>query len=464
MSYIIIAENMINKQRPKRYEYIVYNTVSQAITKMTISDMQQIGAKDRINWIIQKPSSTRKYYRAIKDRISQVSFVPSTYINGEIDTYAPTIISANCDEHVVDVVLKNGSLRSIGYTDYIKVREQNRVNNELVLVEPDTKEGYIPIQKYIASEEDRDIRLYVTGNKTGMQIEYVMIGKVRRIKSIWNGEKGNITVNQTETKSEQKPAQQPIQKQEQQSIEFIPGDVHLKRIAELENEKKTLIKRIDELSEDLEFQKQLKDIALQKVEDNNNDLNKSLEQKDLTIAELKSNIADLGKKLEDIQSQLSESEGKLKERSDDLYKSQQEVAELALKLSQLKKQLEDLKSIPTERRSLYELYQDMIDNSYPYDRITVSNDILEQFRYKLIEIIDQTSTSRIDRIRINKRNKGGYVHALLHISENSQNSVIQVLGSTDSKEREPDININIIKRNYNAWLRTTKFIRIEGDT
>lgn len=500
MGYIIIAENKI-KQSTRHgntvfYEYAFYDMAKASVVKLTINEILDIDNSEKLNWLMSAPISCRKCYKAVKNMSTEAMFLPSKYLNGKIVKFIPTLIHFDADKHTLSIISdKTGNISELDFDSYFEFRTQRDLNNEVVLIDPESKECYIPLNRYNLGYKDRDIRLYITGIKAGMQIEYGMSGKIRKILSIWQKDKKEsmppIEANKPKKiTTKEKPSidtkqdidtKTPDKKDStvskdnniglnlgmEQTIETPEGvqpiqpsitvEEHIKRVQELENEKLALSKRIEELAGKAEFQYQLREMEIKKAEKDKEEHKEELQKKDRLMEELRLEIGRLGKIIEGKDSEIAGLGDSITELNTKMSKLQVKHDSLVVSNKDKEMEIDKLKASNEVIQEL-SIYQQILNNAHPYDRLTMPKSIFKNFNYKLIEVIDRTSESSIYLIKIKKDTAGGFIVALLHLSDNSDNCTVQVLGMTDDPSRALEMHIGTIKRNYSAWLRTTKFI------
>lgn len=109
-------------------------------------------------------------------------------------------------------------------------------------------------------------------------------------------------------------------------------------------------------------------------------------------------------------------------------------------------------------------YKTIIFNMYPMDRITITMDEFEKFKYVILRILDSnmSDTKRLAFCQLFKTdNKNtNYTYALVEFNEENKTCTIQVAGQSDIPEKAMKCDIEKFCMTYAVWLKEAKFIRI----
>lgn len=109
-------------------------------------------------------------------------------------------------------------------------------------------------------------------------------------------------------------------------------------------------------------------------------------------------------------------------------------------------------------------YKAIIFNMYPMDRITITMDEFEKFKYVILRVLDSnmSDTKRLTLCQLFKTdNKNtNYTYALVEFNEENKTCAIQVAGQSDIPEKALQCDIEKFCMTYAVWLKEAKFIRI----
>lgn len=109
-------------------------------------------------------------------------------------------------------------------------------------------------------------------------------------------------------------------------------------------------------------------------------------------------------------------------------------------------------------------YKTIIFNMYPMDRITITMDEFERFKYVILRILDSnmSDTKRLAFCQLFKTEdkNTNYTYALVEFNEENKTCAIQVAGQSDIPEKALQCDIEKFCMTYAVWLKEAKFIRI----
>lgn len=455
MGYILLGVNRITTGKNIDYSFILYNTNTDVVGTMVMKDIRKINVHDRLNWGIKKQNSSY----VITENKAGGKFKPSLFIDGVIVEKNVTLISM--DRNYKMLTIANGKdFKRISIEEYMELRKRGTINNERL--EKNTNystSSYVDLSRVIKGwDQDETVILSITGNDEGEVLILYLDGTVKPFSRRDNQDKSKKSTKAF-TVTPQINNRGTVQSNTQNSA--ITQDVAINKIEQLEGEKAALIKNIEELTESLEFEKQRRTLEVDRLQS-------KVKEQEKDISKLRG-LLDCAQR--DIERANNDKDDAIRQRDEAIKLKDEQASSLAdrnLKLElvkesekRLNKELERLKAL-RDTDDILIMYQRIIWNAYPYDRITVPVELLESLKAVLIEIIDKSDDSIIGLYRIKKTEINSFTIALIHTNKSKGTCMIQVLGQMDIEEKKPNADISVIKRNYNAWLRSTKFIKI-GD-
>lgn len=108
-------------------------------------------------------------------------------------------------------------------------------------------------------------------------------------------------------------------------------------------------------------------------------------------------------------------------------------------------------------------YKKLVFNMYPMDKITLSYEDFEVFRYVILKILDSnmSDTKRLTFCKLYKtEDKTRCTFALIEFNDEKSLCAIQVVGQSDIPEKAMKDDVQAFCMTYTSWLKESKYIKI----